>query len=207
MKQCYTIAAMVAMLFAGLFSFESNAQVSHQVDVADFQFDPSQLTINVGDTVIFTNSEGNHNVNGTQEDFPDNPESFGNDVGTGWTYSFVFTLPGTYNYVCDVHPNMTGSITVSPINSVENNPVGGAKVSVYPNPATEFITFDFSETNFNSENVKVTIYNSLGAIVESREIETSEKSTFYTSELKTGMYSFRIQSGNKLIQSGTFMTR
>ena len=208
MKHYYTKLSMIAMLFIGLCSFESNAQTSHQVDVSDFQFDPAQLTINVGDTVVFINSQGNHNVNGTQEAFPDNPESFGNDVGTGWTYTHVFSTAGTYDYLCDVHPQtMTGTITVSTISGVEERNAGEAKVRIYPNPATEFVTFDFTELDLNSDAAKVTIYNSLGAIVESREIGSSEKLTISTTEFETGVYSFRIQNSNQLIQSGTFMTR
>ena len=27
-------------------------------------------------------------------------------LGSGWTYSHVFTIPGTYNYQCDPHAGM-----------------------------------------------------------------------------------------------------
>ena len=37
-------------------------------------FIPSSLTINVGDTIEFSNSGGYHNVNGTQATYPNNPE-------------------------------------------------------------------------------------------------------------------------------------
>ena len=79
------------------------AQTAHTVDVTSNIFTPDQLTISVGDTVIWTNSQGNHNVNGTQSSFPSNPESFGNEVGAGWTFSHIFTMPGTYDYRCDPH--------------------------------------------------------------------------------------------------------
>jgi plastocyanin len=79
-------------------------------------FSPGSLNISVGDTVTFVNTGGNHNVNGTTNTFPGNPESFGNAVGAGWTFQHVFQTPGSYDYQCDPHAGMgmTGSIIVSP---------------------------------------------------------------------------------------------
>ena len=45
-------------------------------------------------------------MNGTQATFPNNPQGFGNAIGTGWTFQWVFTIPGTYNYQCDPHAGM-----------------------------------------------------------------------------------------------------
>jgi len=106
----------VAYLFAlTAFSWVGNAQTRHDVTVSDYEFSPSQLEVMSGDTVVWTNTEGEHNVNGTTGTYPSNPESFGNDVGSGWTYTFVFTMPGTYDYHCDPHVGMgmTGQVVVS----------------------------------------------------------------------------------------------
>ncbi len=88
----------------------------HNVTVSSNQFSPSSLTIAQGDTVVWTNTGGTHNVNGTQTTFSGNPASFGNTVGAGWTYTHVFTVNGSYNYQCDPHSSsgMTGTITVNP---------------------------------------------------------------------------------------------
>ena len=89
-------------------------QTSHTVDVTNNKYTPAEITINMGDTLIWANSEGRHNVNGLQSKFPSNPESFGNDVATGWTFSHVFNLPGNYDYQCDPHVQfgMSGKVTV-----------------------------------------------------------------------------------------------
>ena len=93
------------------------AQTSHNVDVASNSFTPSALTIEEGDTVIWTNTSGSHNVNGTITTFPSNPDSFGSGAvaSGGWTYSYVFTTAGSYDYQCDPHAGwgMTATITVS----------------------------------------------------------------------------------------------
>jgi hypothetical protein len=34
-------------------------------------------------------------------------------VQPGQSYSFTFDKPGTYTYHCEIHPDMTGTVTVS----------------------------------------------------------------------------------------------
>ncbi|MFK8006200.1 MAG: DUF5689 domain-containing protein [Saprospiraceae bacterium] len=77
-------------------------------------FNPENLTITVGQTVQWVNTGGSHNVNGTTATFPNNPESFGNGVSTGWTFNHTFMTPGTYDYQCDPHVGlgMVGTVTV-----------------------------------------------------------------------------------------------
>jgi plastocyanin len=81
------------------------------VSVIDFAFISADITILQGDTVVWTNSAGFHNVHHTG-----NPTLFGNAVAENpWTYTFVFNLPpGVYDYLCEVHPeDMLGSVTVN----------------------------------------------------------------------------------------------
>lgn len=79
-------------------------------------FSPDYLEIFVGDQVEFKNGGGSHNVNGKTDIFPSNPESFfsGQPSSSNWTYTFRFTIPGLYNYQCDVHGSsgMQGTILV-----------------------------------------------------------------------------------------------
>ncbi|MEM9823755.1 MAG: lamin tail domain-containing protein [Bacteroidota bacterium] len=88
------------------------------VNVSNFLFDPSNITIFVGQTVEWTNTEGNHNVNGSQTTFPTNPESFfsGPVTPAPWTFSYTFNTVGNYNYQCDQHVGlgMVGTVTVLP---------------------------------------------------------------------------------------------
>jgi len=88
----------------------------HIVEVSSNEFTPENLTIQVGETVEWRNTGGFHNVNGTTETYPDNPEGFGNGNASSaaWTYQFTFTVPGVYDYQCDPHVTvgMVGTITV-----------------------------------------------------------------------------------------------
>ena len=92
----------------------NNNNQKYTVTASGMTFTPSSLTISIGDTVIFDNVSGFHNVNGTQATFSANPASFGNTTANApWNYTFVFTVAGNYTYQCDVHaPGMAGTITV-----------------------------------------------------------------------------------------------
>ncbi len=85
--------------------------------VGNTGFNPANLTITVGQTVQWVNTGGNHNVNGTTASFPNNPESFGNAVSSGWTFDHTFMTPGNYDYQCDPHVGfgMFGTVTVLPL--------------------------------------------------------------------------------------------
>ena len=82
----------------------------HDVSITDdMRFNPEDLTINVEDTVTWTNNDGmGHTATST-----DGPASFDSgNIAAGATWSFTFTEAGTYNYKCDYHSSMTASITV-----------------------------------------------------------------------------------------------
>ncbi len=112
MKKIFTLNIAFSLL---LWGFPLQAQ-DHIVSVANFSYSPAILTIQVGETVAWENSDGTHNVNGSQATFPDNPEGFfsGNAAPAPWSFSHTFTMPGTYSYQCDPHAGlgMTGMIIV-----------------------------------------------------------------------------------------------
>jgi plastocyanin len=83
--------------------------VTHEVTIVDFAFGPADLTIQVGDTVRWTNQGGtDHTATSTS-----GPASFSSPgLATGATFEFTFTVAGVYEYRCSFHPSMTGGITV-----------------------------------------------------------------------------------------------
>ena len=114
---------LLRALFLSLISLTAFATV-HQVNSGMFFYTPNELTINIGDTVVWINDGGTHDVNGninsiTGESFG-NPESFDspstNTVGAT-IYTHVFNIEGTYNYDCSVgshaQQGMVGTIIVN----------------------------------------------------------------------------------------------
>ena len=85
----------------------SNNPTTHYIDIQGYAFSPSSITINVGDTIVWTNYDSaSHTVTSNDGTFDSGSISNGN------TFSFTFTSAGTFNYYCAPHPNMTGSVTV-----------------------------------------------------------------------------------------------
>lgn len=97
------------VLSSCLLSGVASAQMNNSVSIKDFAFEPNILTVTVGTTVTWTNSDpAQHEVasdNGTFDSGIMNP----NDQ---FTYSF--SQPGNYSYYCKIHPYMFGMIQVMP---------------------------------------------------------------------------------------------
>jgi len=78
-----------------------------RVSIANFTFAPARVDVAAGDTVTWTNDDGApHGIA-----FAD--KARGVDVMLpGNTFGRRYDAPGTYDYVCAVHPYMKGSIVV-----------------------------------------------------------------------------------------------
>jgi plastocyanin len=80
------------------------------IDMKDIKYVPAAATAKVGDTVVWTNSDAiAHTVTKTGGPGP----NF--DSGTipgGGTYSQTLKMAGKIDYVCTIHPNQTGTLTV-----------------------------------------------------------------------------------------------
>jgi len=137
----------VYALFAALFALASSA-TNYQVQVGSNYFAPAYLSIQVGDTVTWSQVSGSHNVNGSLATFPSNPAGFSSGAVAGgtWTYSFVFGTAGTYSYQCDPHAAM--------------GMVGTVKVTA---PCTELYFSEYLEGSSNNKALE--IYNPTNAAI------------------------------------------
>jgi plastocyanin len=80
------------------------------VDIKNMAFTPSQISVDKGGTVTWTN---NDSVTHTVVDDLSNvggPNS--GDIAPGNTYSFTFNKTGSFQYHCSIHPSMRGTIVV-----------------------------------------------------------------------------------------------
>lgn len=96
-------------------SSTDNTKVSSQnynIVIENFLFNPAELDIKKGDTVIWTNQDSApHNIleSATQS----SKISFQSEIlSKGQNFSFTFNDAGTFNYICGIHPYMKGKIVV-----------------------------------------------------------------------------------------------
>ncbi|ALR14442.1 plastocyanin [Mycobacteroides saopaulense] len=85
----------------------SPAPTGPAVIIENFAFNPPTLTVPAGTTVTWTNrDEEPHNVVAEDGTF----RSPGMDAQG--TFSYQFAKPGTYQYVCGIHPFMKATVVV-----------------------------------------------------------------------------------------------
>jgi amicyanin len=80
-----------------------------KVSIANFVFEPKELTVTAGTTVTWVNADDvPHTVTSTAA-----PPLFDSrTLRAGDTFSFEFKAAGTYDYFCKAHPYMTGKVIV-----------------------------------------------------------------------------------------------
>ncbi|MBD2452303.1 cupredoxin family copper-binding protein [Nostoc sp. FACHB-152] len=92
---------------------KSEPQTSQQtadatVKIHNFKFEPANLVLAVGKTVQFINvDEEPHTATATDGTF--NSKA----LDTNETWNYIATKPGTYPYICSIHPFMKGTLTVT----------------------------------------------------------------------------------------------
>ncbi len=82
---------------------------STQVTIDNFAFSPATITVQAGTEVTWQNLQGSpHTVTGDADDF--DSAQLPKDA----EFSQTFDTPGEYDYHCEIHPNMTGTVIVEP---------------------------------------------------------------------------------------------
>jgi plastocyanin len=81
------------------------------IAIREFMFAPTSMTVAVGTTVKWQNLDGEpHTVRSVDTSFSSNP------LDQNDSFAFKFDKPGTYKYVCSIHPQMVGTIVVKAAN-------------------------------------------------------------------------------------------
>ncbi|MGW3168588.1 cupredoxin domain-containing protein [Streptomyces sp. NPDC001153] len=83
---------------------------ANAVAIKNFAFSPATLKVKAGTTVTWTNEDTDaHTVTSAGSGGPLHSPA----LATHGTYSYTFTKPGSYAYVCTIHPFMTGTVEVT----------------------------------------------------------------------------------------------
>jgi plastocyanin len=80
----------------------------HTVVIEAMRFDPQELTVKAGDTVVWVNHDPfPHTVSSTGRQFDSR------DIAAGASWKYVARRAGNFAYVCSLHPNMAGTLNVN----------------------------------------------------------------------------------------------
>lgn len=82
-----------------------------EIEIKNLTFNPQTLTVAKGTTVIWTNNDTvTHTV--TSNAIPPIFDSDPIDIPAGQQFQYTFTTVGTFDYHCEIHTTMQGTIIV-----------------------------------------------------------------------------------------------
>lgn len=182
---------------------------THNVTQVNLTFQPADITIQVGDTLIWTHTGGIHTVTngtgaadanaGTLFDAPLNDSSP--------TFQYVFTTAGTVPYFCRPHEGfeMKGTVTVeSTVDVPSGSGLHYALMQATPNPFRNTTTIHYSIAQ--PEHVQLLIFDATGrlarTLVDEYFSQPGVRGVAWDGrgssgdQLPAGVYFYKIRAGN-----------
>ena len=102
---------LLAVILPLLLTTQSLLAATVAVNIEDFLFNPQTVTVNIGDSVKWTNKGAAPHTTTSDVTKWDSM-----NLAPGASFTFVFKGQGVFKYHCAIHPGMTGTITVRSIN-------------------------------------------------------------------------------------------
>jgi len=104
------LALCAAAALPTLSAIAASPAATVTVDITKFTYAPKELTIAPGTRVVWTNKDE------TPHTVTSNDKSFASKgLDTGDKFEHTFAAPGKFDYICTVHPFMTGTVHVRAI--------------------------------------------------------------------------------------------
>jgi hypothetical protein len=179
------------LLFFTIISFTLSAQTTHNLDWAnDGSSNNQQITIDVGDTIIWTWGSGTHNLRATS-----GTESFdsGYFTGAGNTFTYTFNQVGSTDYVCDPHAgNMNGTVTVTSTAGISENNL--LSFEMYPNPVSDLLNIQLPT---GTEKAEISVFDYTGRLVSSKIISSND-TAIDVQKISRGIYMIRVATNTKI---------
>lgn len=166
-------------------------------------YDPSELTIHVGDIVHWHSVSGTHNVYGMHDMFPDNPEEFESGEPTSdLDYSHTFTIPGVYMYHCTQQGHAVtqhGMITVLENSSGIEEATDMGHFTLFPVPANGQLNVGLEGGALRSAEV----LSMDGRVQRTVVLNGLSRATIDVDGLATGRYLLRLvdNTGRSLVRT------
>ncbi len=132
------------------------------------QYNPTTVTINVGETVSWSGSFSFHPLRQVAGPTSNVPVAGGFANGTGTFYMFQFNAAGTFHYQCAVHGTGAGGmrgevIVLAPTDVASADDIASTTLVIEPNPTLKDARVRF--TLPRAMNVELALYDLSGALV------------------------------------------
>jgi len=137
MKINTMINGMFVLMTLILFQVPAYA-AKHLVHVGNYYFNPTALSVNVGDTMRWVWDNGSHTT--TSSSIPAGATAWDHPINSSNTfYEYHITVAGTYNYVCTPHAGMGMVASFTAISFIP---------SLNVSPSTQTVTSGSGSTTF-----------------------------------------------------------
>lgn len=178
------------------------------VQVSNNKYTPQDISVNVGDTILFQWIAGTHPTQ-SDDDLWTTFTSGSNTTTKKIPVTSAFTA-GFHTYNCTLHsggknsyPNgMTGRIQVNN-STAAISPINKADFQVYPNPITDKrvnINYSISRESLVTIKLMDILGNEVGTLVNERKASGEYKQGFDLDEnIRSGLYFVRIAVGNEVL--------
>lgn len=185
MKKIYQTLILTVLLFIS----SSSIAVVHSVVVSNFQFTPASLSVNVGDTIVWTLGSGNHTT--TSNTIPVGADPWDSPINSNvQSFTYVITVAGTYDYICTPHV-FAGQIVaintgINTLDLFSNFNIFSVRPSIY----------NISYSLARSGNIKISVYDITGKsakiLKSSYQTAGTYTSNYNFEDLKKGIYIFEM---------------
>ena len=102
---------LTALLLVGCMQESDVEELEATVFLQDLTYEPAELTVSSGTRVTFINEDDEtHTIVAGTSDAPTG--EFEETLEPGESFSFLFEVPGAYDYYSSIYPGMEGRIIV-----------------------------------------------------------------------------------------------
>lgn len=109
-RKTHSFFALTLLLLASIPSFAATVTIKIQ----DFLFQPNTLTINLGDSIKWTNQGAVPHTTTSDSNLWNS-----NNLLPGTSFVRIFNKAGKFPYHCHIHPGMTGTVTVRTVEQTQ----------------------------------------------------------------------------------------
>jgi plastocyanin len=174
------------------------------ITISGFAYSPAAVDAAIGDVVMIAASGTHPLVQVDQTNWNANSPT---PVG-GWTnqttaYTFTVTTSGTFYYGCANHMGigMKGYVTMSP-SGIQQVIASSYHINLFPNPITN-AEFTVKAEGYTGGEGKVLVYNEVGRLVESHNLDGS--TTLVKTQLPSGLYFYTVMLGTQPVYRSKFI--